>query len=68
MHSGATCEVAASSQQALLLDIAAIWSSEVETFPERFRGDRIHLTEAGHQEIARQLYLLWDKELARPTE
>ncbi len=55
--------VARSSQQAALLDIAKQWSSAVDRHPELFRGDRIHLTEAGHQEIAEQLYALWSESL-----
>ena len=56
-------EVAASSSTAAVLDIAQQWSSpsEVQKDPERFRGDRIHLTDPGHQEIAEQLYLLWSE-------
>lgn len=52
-----------------LLDTAQQWSapSEVEKHPERFRADRIHLTEAGHQEIAEQLYALWNEVLAPET-
>ena len=61
--------VAQSSPSASLLDIARQWSAptEVEKHPERFRGDRIHLTEAGHQEIADQLYALWNEVLAAET-
>ena len=62
--------VAQSSPSAALLDIARQWSapSEVEKQPERFRGDRIHLTEAGHQEIAEQLYALWSEVLTAETK
>lgn len=63
-------EVAESSSSALLLDIAKQWSApgELEKHPERFRGDRIHLTEAGHQEIAEQLHALWSEQLAAEIE
>jgi lysophospholipase L1-like esterase len=61
--------VAQSSSSAAILDIAQQWSAPaaVEKQPERFRGDRIHLTEAGHQEIAEQLYALWNETLAPKT-
>lgn len=54
-------EVAQSSSTATLLDMESRWSAptEVEKHPEWFRADRIHLTEAGHQEIAMQLAELW---------
>ena len=56
-------EIAGSSSSALLLDVAKEWSepSQVERHIELFRGDRIHLTERGHQEIAEQLFDLWKK-------
>ncbi len=59
-------DVAQSSSSAALLDMARKWSatSEVEKYPDRFRSDRIHLTDAGHQEIAEQLYVLWKEKLA----
>lgn len=54
-------EIAGSHPQAMLVDVAARWSSgsELEKLPERFRGDRIHLKEAGHQALAEQLYRRW---------
>ncbi|MGI9472054.1 MAG: SGNH/GDSL hydrolase family protein [Rubripirellula sp.] len=54
-------EVAGSSSSAFLLDVAGEWSepSQVERHIELFRGDRIHLQETGHQEIAEQLFELW---------
>ncbi len=54
-------EVAGSSSFAFLLDVAREWSgqSQVERHIKLFRGDRIHLTETGHQEIAEQLFELW---------
>ena len=62
--------VAQSSSSASLLDIAHQWSAptELQKHPERFRGDRIHLTEGGHQEIADQLYQLWSKTLPPETK
>lgn len=54
-------EVAGSSSSAFVLDVASEWSgpSQVERHIELFRGDRIHLKETGHQEIAEQLFELW---------
>lgn len=57
-------EVADSHPRGHLLDVAADWQTEQEKLPERFRGDRIHLTEAGHQQLAEQLYQLWKEEFA----
>lgn len=56
-------EVAASSPQAILVDVAAQWSTPeaIENHPDRFRGDRIHLKEAGHQALAEQLYQRWSE-------
>lgn len=53
--------VAELNETANLLDVASKWDSEAEEKrdPERFRSDRIHLTEVGHQEIAEQLFELW---------
>ncbi|MEO9595769.1 SGNH/GDSL hydrolase family protein [Rhodopirellula bahusiensis] len=50
-----------SNSNAHLVDVAADWGKESDTEkdPERFRGDRIHLTEQGHQEIAEQLFKRW---------
>lgn len=58
-------DVARSSPNAILLDMARQWSSpdEIAKHPERFRGDRIHLTERGHQDIAEQLYRIWSEKL-----
>jgi len=56
-------DVAGSSSDASVLDIAKQWSlpEEVKQDQKRFRGDRIHLTETGHQKIAEQLFLLWNQ-------
>lgn len=56
--------VANSSSSASVLDVAAKWGDDKEeqNDPQRFRSDRIHLTEFGHQEIADQLYELWSKQ------
>ena len=58
-------DVAGSSSDASVLDIAKQWSlpEEAKNDQTRFRGDRIHLTESGHQEIAEQLFLLWNQKL-----
>ena len=58
-------DVAGSSSDASVLDIAKQWSlpEEAKNDQKRFRGDRIHLTESGHQEVAEQLFLLWNQKL-----
>lgn len=57
--------VTQSSPSAFLMDIADQWSSPamIEKHPELFRADRIHLTEAGHQEISDQLRDLWREQI-----
>ena len=47
-------EICSSYETATLVDVAEHWSSpdQWERLPERFRGDRIHLTDQGHREIA----------------
>jgi lysophospholipase L1-like esterase len=57
-------EVAESSPSAFLVDIARTWSKpeELDLMPQRFRGDRIHLTEDGHQAVAEQLLQRWREE------
>jgi lysophospholipase L1-like esterase len=62
-------QVAASNANAVLVDVAAEWSTpaEIEKHPERFRGDRIHLKEAGHQAIADQLYRQWSEASTSPA-
>jgi lysophospholipase L1-like esterase len=60
-------EVAGSHPDAMLVDVAALWSSgpELEKLPERFRGDRIHLKEAGHQVLAEQLFRRWSEAIEK---
>ena len=59
-------QTAESSTNAFLLDVARAWSAmEMQPkHPELFRGDHIHLTESGHEEVAKELHQLWNKKLA----
>ena len=63
-------EVAESSPSAFLLDVASTWSAseEFNLLPQRFRGDRIHLTEDGHQALAQQLLEKWREEGQRVSK
>lgn len=56
-------QVAEANPNATLVDVAAEWSSpeQIQNHPDRFRGDRIHLKEAGHQAIAEMLHRSWSE-------
>lgn len=50
---------------AKVVDVAKHWSSEDQwdRLPERFRGDRIHLTDQGHREIAELCFQVYSGSL-----
>lgn len=56
-------EICSSYETATLVDVAEHWSSpdQWERLPERFRGDRIHLADQGHREIADLCFAAFQK-------
>ena len=59
-------EICSSREVATLVDVAEQWSSpdQWDRLPERFRGDRIHLTDQGHREIADLCFAAFQKRAA----
>ena len=63
-------QITEANSSAYLVDVAAAWGRDEDEpkDPERFRSDRIHLTEQGHQEIAEQLLQRWNEAEPGKTE